>query len=391
MFTEDLLDSFLKHPVAACMRLPGDLKKYWALRSRLNREIDEMVRRYDPEVIQVEYSIMALYLRRLQGKALKILHLHDVMIKPFERLYRAEKPIHKRFYRWMLLQMVRRVEISFCRRFDVLLTASEYDQHFLKNQGDFEPEVFVQASDPVDYVVPFDQREPNSILFVGAMFRSLNEEGVLYFVREVLPGLKEKLGAVKFYVVGKGPSDRLRSLASDDVLVTDTVNDLEPFYSRCRVSVAPLFIGGGMIFKVVQSMSFGVPVVATTIANEGVRAGQGEEILIADDREVFIRETERLLTDQQLWDSVSNRARACAVSRFSWPRTMDDYLAVIDKRLQERTAPVEGDVLEGRDREAESTGGHRIRPTRADASGCFEQRTHATEASLKVPGGIHPR
>ena len=350
VFTEEFLNSFLRSPTAACMQLPVNLKKYWVLRSRLNRKIDRMVRRYAPEVIQVEYSIMALYLRRLQGKALKILHLHDVMIKPLERLYRAEKLILRRFYRWILLQMVRQVEISFCRRFDVLLTASEYDKYFLKKQGDFDPEVFVQASDPVDDVVPFDKREPNSILFVGAMFRSLNEEGVLYFVHEVLPGLKEKLGTVKFYVVGKGPSHKLRSLASDDVLVTDTVNDLEPFYNRCKVSVAPLFIGGGLIFKVVQAMSFGVPVVATTIANEGVSAGQGEEILIADNREVFIRETERLLTDQRLWDSISNRALACAVSRFSWPRTMDNYLAVVGKRLRERSTPVGGDVVERHNR-----------------------------------------
>ena len=168
------------------------------------------------------------------------------------------------------------------------------------------------------------------------MYRSLNEEGVLYFVREVLPGLRKRLGTVRFYVVGRGPSEKLRRLASNDLIVTDTVNEVEPYYNRCRVSVAPLFIGGGLIFKVIQAMSFGVPVVATTVANEGVNASKDDEIRIADDRETFIRETERLLTDERLWTSVSNRARAFAVSKYSWPQTMDNYLAVIGERLREK-------------------------------------------------------
>ena len=231
IFTDDLLNSLLKNPGVAAIKLPLPLMKYRVLKSRLNREIDAMVRRYDPEAIQVEYSIMALYLRTLPGKALTILHLHDVMIKPFERLYRAETFILKKCYRWIVLKMVRRMELSFCRRFDVLLAASEYDKNFLRKQGDFEPDVFVQASDPIADFVGFEKREPNSILFVGAMYRSLNEEGVLYFVREVLPGLRKRLGTVRFYVVGRGPSDIhpavciQPSCSKSDSGVTDTVND----------------------------------------------------------------------------------------------------------------------------------------------------------------------
>jgi glycosyltransferase involved in cell wall biosynthesis len=48
------------------------------------------------------------------------------------------------------------------------------------------------------------------------------------------------------------------------------VADLMPFYQAASVFVAPLFVRGGLKFKVPQAMLCGLPVVATPVAAEGV-------------------------------------------------------------------------------------------------------------------------
>jgi glycosyltransferase involved in cell wall biosynthesis len=117
-----------------------------------------------------------------------------------------------------------------------------------------------------------------------------------------------------------------------NIIVTGFVDDVAPFYRRCRVSAAPLFIGGGMIFKVLEAMSFGLPVVATTIANEGIMAKDGEELLIADEPDTFSRTIASLMKDAELWRSVSDRGRQMVNSKYSWDVVMEQYLKDLDLR-----------------------------------------------------------
>jgi glycosyltransferase involved in cell wall biosynthesis len=95
------------------------------------------------------------------------------------------------------------------------------------------------------------------------------------------------------------------------------------------VVVAPLFVGGGMIFKVLQAMSFGVPVVSSTVANEGIQARDGTEILIADDAGEFANRIAAVMNDPELWQRISSGAHAFANERYSWDVVIEDYLQKI--------------------------------------------------------------
>jgi len=108
--------------------------------------------------------------------------------------------------------------------------------------------------------------------------------------------------------------------------VTGFVEDLSIFYRRCHVFVAPLFVGGGMIFKVLQAMSFGLPVVASAVANEGIQATDGKEILLAEDLGEFAAKLAALIEDDELWRRISAGGQAFVNARYSWDVVMDEYL-----------------------------------------------------------------
>ena len=87
------------------------------------------------------------------------------------------------------------------------------------------------------------------------------------------------------------------------------VPDIEPYFSGCRVSIAPLRYGAGVKGKVNLAMSHGLPVVATTAAIEGMHLTDGDDVLVADDPRAFADAVRRAYDDEALWQRLSDGGR----------------------------------------------------------------------------------
>ena len=86
----------------------------------------------------------------------------------------------------------------------------------------------------------------------------------------------------------------------------------------CRVSVAPLRYGAGVKGKVNMAMSYGLPVVATPMAVEGMHLVQGDEVLVAADAGAFAAAVLRLYGDEALWQRLSRGGLANVQRHFSF-------------------------------------------------------------------------
>jgi len=121
---------------------------------------------------------------------------------------------------------------------------------------------------------------------------------------------------VQFYVVGSKPPPEIQALASEDVIITGFVEDLNPMLDKMRVSVAPLRYGAGIKGKIGTAMAAGLPVVATSLAAEGMSLEHEENILIADSAEAFANAVVRLYEDESLWNKLSRDGLAFA--EYAW-------------------------------------------------------------------------
>jgi GT2 family glycosyltransferase/glycosyltransferase involved in cell wall biosynthesis/SAM-dependent methyltransferase len=151
------------------------------------------------------------------------------------------------------------------------------------------------------------------IVFVGGYRHTPNVDAVRYFVKDVMPMLREQLPGVRFYVVGSEPPAEIQALVSEDVIITGFVEDLNPLLDKMRVSVAPLRYGAGIKGKIGTAMAVGLPVVATSLATEGMSLTDGENILVADGPEAFANAVARIYRDEALWHNVSQNGLAFAV------------------------------------------------------------------------------
>ena len=147
--------------------------------------------------------------------------------------------------------------------------------------------------------------ERRDIVFVGSYQHTPNVDAVQYFAEEIMPLLRKQLPGVRFYAVGSKPPAEIQMLASEDIIITGFVEDLASLLDKMRVSVAPLRYGAGIKGKIGTAMVVGLPVVATSLAAEGMSLTQGENILVADGAEAFANAVANIYQDEALWNRIS--------------------------------------------------------------------------------------
>ncbi|MCB0252397.1 MAG: glycosyltransferase [Anaerolineae bacterium] len=224
----------------------------------------------------------------------------------------------------------RRYEADMVRFFDAVLTVTDEDRTLLLDLFD-PPERALQASkfttvpicvDPAA-VQPIDRSSstdsPVSILHLGTMFWPPNVAGVLWFAREVLPLIWQRIPDARFVVAGKKPPADVCALTTDPrIQVTGYVADPLPYLQAADVFVVPLFSGGGMRVKILDAWLWGLPIVSTPIGAEGIDLRDGENILIAGDARSFADATIRLLANRELNQQLRSNGRQWVEQTYAW-------------------------------------------------------------------------
>ncbi len=195
-------------------------------------------------------------------------------------------------------------ELRLIRAADVTLVVSPAEQALLATDA---PGARVEVLSNVHPVHgcrrDFDERR--DLFFVGGFQHPPNIDAVTWFAHEVFPRVRAVLPDVRFHVIGSRMPPAIRDLTVDGVDVHGHVDDLEPFLDGCRIAVAPLRYGAGVKGKVNMSMSYGQPVVATSMAVEGMHLVPGKEVLVGDTPEDFAARIVQLYRDAALWRALS--------------------------------------------------------------------------------------
>src|SRR6266545_4084907 len=142
-------------------------------------------------------------------------------------------------------------------------------------------------------------------LFIGGFQHKPNIDAVLFFVKEIYPLVCEHLRDAKFYIIGDKAPPEVAALANERIVVAGLQRDVGPFFDSVKLSVAPLRFGAGVKGKINHSMAFGVPVVATSLAIEGMELTDHEDILVANEPEEFARALVELYESEELWTRLS--------------------------------------------------------------------------------------
>lgn len=211
-----------------------------------------------------------------------------------------------------------RYEREVCRTWDRAMVVSAVDRAAI---GDF-PNLGVNPSGVDLEAFPYrgEGREESTIVFSGNLGYFSNIDAISWFAREIFPRIVSAAPDAKLQIVGARPSRNVRALARLDprIRITGMVDLLQPYLQRCGVAIAPMRAGSGQLFKMLEAMASGAPLVATSRAAEATGAESGRHLLVANDAESFAASVLHLIHERALAASVAQAARQLVESRYRW-------------------------------------------------------------------------
>lgn len=236
----------------------------------------DAVRYYQPQAIAVVDSV-DLHFRRLASKAAVTRRAQDA----------SE------------LALTKQRELDAYRRADVIITVTEEDRACLAAELPGARTYTIPNIHSMPEIDIGAVAAPDSILFIGSFLHSPNEDAVLYFARQIFPHVLSARPNARLSIVGNAPTDAIRQLASGRIEVLGFVPSTAPYLRAAKVSIAPLRFGAGIKGKIGEAMSFGVPVVTTSIGGDGFGFVPGVHALVTDDPLEFANSVIRLLEDDE--------------------------------------------------------------------------------------------
>ncbi|NCC33191.1 MAG: glycosyltransferase, partial [Chloroflexia bacterium] len=239
-------------------------------------------------------------------------------------------------------QKLSRYERRLLRAFDHVLVVSEQDRAALQRLVPAAASKLAVVPNGVDTarIRPGAVRGDlgsSTMVFVGALDYRPNLDALRWFTAEVLPLLRQKRRGVRLLVVGRAPGRVVQTLASDEVELIGEVPSVAPYIDGAAVFVVPMRIGGGSRLKLLEALAMEAPVVATSMAVEGI-AGlrNGTHLLIADRPAAFAEAVLRLMQDAELGRTLGAAGRDHVVDHYDW----DASIAALNQLYQQVSEPV---------------------------------------------------
>ena len=259
-----------------------------------------------------------------------VLFTHNVEAEIWRRhAEAAANPVLRTLLRQQWRRMLR-FERDTLSRFDVVLAVSQADADTFERlyPGALQaPVQVVKTGVDTAYFAPMPGEARGAhLVFTGSMDWLPNEDGMLYFVRDVLPRIRASEPDVTLSIIGRAPTPAVRRLADQaGIEVTGRVDDVRPHVAAGDVYIVPLRIGGGTRLKIFEAMSMGKAVVSTTIGAEGLPVAHGKNIVLADGAAEFADAVVRLIRDRATRQRLEAAARGLVVDHYDWSAVASDF------------------------------------------------------------------
>lgn len=250
-----------------------------------------------------------------------VLNHHNVESQLLARRIAHEGNRLKRYYYRMEAAKLKRYEREVCGEFDVNFTVSELDSSRLSAIAEnARTRVIANGVDTNYFSKTTVPQDPNRLIIVSGMNWFPNRDAVLFMLRKIWPLIIDRFPQAKLQIVGASPPAEIVKASEEDdrIEVTGFVDDVRPYMSAASIYLCPMRDGGGTRLKILDALSMSMPIVATTMAVEGIQVEPEREVLIGDTAEAFAAQVLRALQDPQLRSAVGRHGRAFVEREFSW-------------------------------------------------------------------------
>ncbi len=281
---------------------------------KISKLAEEMIANYGIDLIQIEELYLGANIDVAERKLPLVLDAPNIEALILQRMAEIEKSFLKRLFFRLQARKMEGFERYAASSADAVfaVSASEVDYFSGLNAHSF----FVPNG--IEALRAAPRGKGSSVLFTGTLSYPPNEDALHFFLSEIWPRLEN--AGLTLEIVGRKPSPRLLSAASEKVVFHTEVDDIAPYFKQAKVMVVPLRAGAGTRFKILQAFAEGIPVVSTAIGVEGIGACDGKHLLVRDEPDAFADAVINLWQNEELASSLAANAAQFVEEHYSWDK-----------------------------------------------------------------------
>lgn len=303
----------------------------WRFRSKsFSRQLENLLRREHFDIIQLEGLYLTDYvplIRQYAPHTPVVMRAHNIEHELWLRQAEEAKSGRTNFRYAYLKETAKRImkyEFFHIARntFDGIVPITARDgQKFLMMGARVPIKICPAGADfshlPKALPYPVDTDQSKEICYIGALDWMPNMEAMKWFVKKVWPRLKSLYPDLTFHIAGRNMDSWFLGISDPGIRVHGEVDDAYEFMQNHGIMISPLFSGGGMRVKIIEGMALGRPIVASSIAAEGIPVQHGEHILIADSIDEFVQCIGTLLEKPAMAQAIGEQANELVSGEFN--------------------------------------------------------------------------
>ncbi len=301
----------------------------------LHQEIESFLKEESIDAILCDHTAMAesgLFASSIAQKPC-IIRMHNIEHVIWERYAnRLSFFDPRKWYVSSQAQKLRDREVALCAKANQLAMITEHDVNVISSMNKNIKASYIPVGVDMEYFKP----SITDIIIHHRMIHATtydwihNVEALDWFIAEILPDLQKEYQA-DLVLLGKHMPEKYANGGTKGLIGKGYVPDINAELNQSAMYIAPLFVGGGIRIKILEAMSAGLPVIASPISAEGIKAKREDGLIICSTKQEWLREITRLIQNPNVAKELGSHAREFIKRNHSWDFSADKMKRLIQE------------------------------------------------------------
>ena len=292
---------------------------FYSIKSK--KIIEQEINEFKPDIIYADMIRTAQYVEKMKIK--KIVDIEDLLSLRYNRFIQKNeskilgtfshlvpffmRTILENFFKNFLLkyeiELISRREKEIVNNFDACFLVSQKEIRILRNISKVNT-IYLNTQAIQKRENIYNNIEQNNFVFIGNMCTAQNQSSLKIIVNEILPKLTIDY---KLYVIGKYDNTTIGIIQNNNnIELLGFVENLEDILKNIKLALMPISFGTGIKTKILDCMSFGIPVLTNDVGNEGLSTEDMNNIVVVNNFSNFDYKLQEILNNKKLMSKLSN-------------------------------------------------------------------------------------
>jgi len=254
---------------------------------------------YQPDIVLVNYTYLSKLLLYTPIGIVRIIDTHDSLYLRYQRLYNGKRAINR-------FRITVKDEIEALNRADKVIGIQEEETRFFLKNG------CAASLYTIGHQIPYRPTKIHSrrrrLLYIGANY-SANLDALDYFVRYIWPSLTNTFPNLELLIAGTVGEMFVNAQLNGQVKILGQVDSLLDLYNTVDIAINPVRFGSGLKIKNIEALSFGKPLITSSLGVEGLTSFVGKGLEVANTVEEWLQVVEKLLHSKDYYHEILRKAK----------------------------------------------------------------------------------